>query len=76
MAWLDHFFYSVSVLPLLVEASIHDILILDHSPVSILLHDATPKPKVIMWRFPVYLAGDKEFQEMIKKEWDDYTHMN
>lgn len=76
MACLDYVLGTASVIPLLLDSSIHDIFISDHSTPSVTLHDMTPKPKAVMWHFLTNVAGDRNFQDMLRREWPDYFRLN
>lgn len=48
------------------SVEIGDMVISDHSPVIVQLTDDIPRGKDYLWRFPVWLSRDEEFQALLQ----------
>lgn len=73
---LDYFFTSPSLLPHVREATIHELVISDHSPIFVQFSDFLPKDTTKIWRFPYFLAHDDQLKRVLQEAWEELTDKN
>lgn len=64
---LDYFFTSPSLLPHIREATIHKLVISDHSPIFVQVSDFLPKDMAKIWRFPSFLAHNGQLKRVLQE---------
>lgn len=65
-----------TTLTMVDSATIHEIAISDHAPITIEIKDTTRNTSRITWRFPTFLEKQKAFQKYLHTEWHIYKEFN
>lgn len=75
-ARIDYILTTTGLMPKIADTEIHEISISDHAIVSIKLENTKPHAQQHISKYPSSLANNAEFNQFIKKEWEEYSQYN
>lgn len=73
---IDYFLGAADMTAWVDDAEIHEIVISDHSPISLTIRDTARRPNYHHWRFPSHLETQESFKAFLLREWLLYSDMN
>ncbi|KAG8577697.1 hypothetical protein GDO81_010264 [Engystomops pustulosus] len=69
---IDYILVSEPILHKIVETNIEQLIISDHSPITMTIAENHMKGDDYVWRFPTYLVKDDQFVQQLKGWWTEY----
>lgn len=75
-SWIDYLLLSRSLVSNVINCKIHNIILLNHAPLSVLFTPTVTYNKIKQWRFNNSLLKDETFLSMINEKIQEYIEIN